>query len=598
MKIFTEQTGKIIIKNLWKLLICQVVCEIIAAYIIIPAISHGFSLVLKIMKYSNVTKENYMNIVFSVPFFVYLFIILLIIMLLFLLNMTAFVTVLNGILQEEKYGIIGYLFYISRNYIKFLLSKKIRYIGYIIPFGIAVYMPAVIMALYGNSMSGYLISKISRNHELAWWCGIFVIFVVSIVIFTFKFPFMSCLILDDGSIRKAKRRTEEYFPDKLKRALKQLVWSFAIFLLCTALYLAAVFIMYMILKIFFPDEKTMMLFYDNFEIMNMIVFIVVVTVCGICNITALTGVSKSFQVGRYVNRRKKQDRAQIITTAVFLAVSMVGLYLSTDMYMNGDSLRMTGMGEVSVTAHRGYSSKAPENTLDAISAAIDEGVDYVEIDVRLTADGYVVLMHDSNTRRTADRAMTVEDETYDTLKQLDVGSWFSDEYAGTVIPTLNEAIELCKGKVYMNIELKPANGSGELERAVAEIITEYNMEDQCIVTSFNQSSLVRIKNENPDIRTGCIYTVGYSNKTDYKAMDVLSIDSRYVSRSLVVGAHEKGIMVFVWTVNTRSEMLRMTACGVDGIITDKPELLKQVLYKNSSGGLPDAYKYAIGIYKN
>lgn len=598
MGMFASQAKKVIFKNIWKMIICQVVCGIIFAYIIFPAFLNGFSIVLKIKRYPNVTKENYMDIILSIPFIVFIIVILAIILLLLLLNIVAMVTLLDGILQEEKQGIFNYIYQVNRNYIKFILSKKIRCLGYMIPFGLAIYMPAIVMILYGSSMSRYLVSKISKNHEGIWWLAILLVLVVSIFILSFKFPYISCLILDDGSIRRAKRKTEEYKTDKLKRAVRQTAWSFVTVVICVLFYIVSVFVLYLSLKILFPKEKTLLLFYDNFEVLNIIVIIIVSIICGICNIAAVTSMSRAFQVNKYVSKHEKQNKQQKITTVIFLLISVVALYFSVDIIMNGDSLRMSNLGGVTVTAHRGYSAKAPENTLAAIQAAIDEGADYVEIDVRITADGYVVLMHDSSTKRTSDADLCVEDETYDTLMQLDVGSWFSEDFTGTRISTLEEAIELCKGQIYMNIELKTANGSGELEKAVAEIITKYNMEDQCVVTSFNQTSLKKIKNENSNIRTGCIYTIGYSNRTDYSSMDVLSIDSKYVSRSLVAGAHEKGITVFVWTVNTRSEMRRMIACGVDSIITDNPVLLKQVLYDDNANGLSDAYKYVFSIYKN
>ena len=598
MKMFASHTGKVIFKNIWKLMLCQIISIIIFSYIIIPVFTHGFSLVMRIKGYPNVTKENYMDIVCSFPFAIFIIAVIIIALILLLLDMTMMVTLLNGVLQEEKQGIFSYIWQINRNCFRFICSRKIRCIGYMIPFGLAVYMPAFLMILYGNSMSRYLVSAISSGHQAIWWLVILGIFVVSVVIFAFKYPYVSCLILDDGSIKKAKRETEEYFKDKCKRAWRQIVWSCLAVVICILIYAAAIFVMFIILKLISPKDRTILLFYDNVDVLNVIVLIIVAVLCGISNIASVTAMSRAFQMSRYVRKQGKQTRQDIIATVLFLVVSVITLYLSVDMLMNGNSLRMSNLDGTTITAHRGYSAKAPENTLAAIQAAIDEGADYVEIDVRITADGYVVLMHDASTERTSDADLCVEDCTYETLLQLDVGSWFSEEYEGTRIPTLEEAMNLCKGQAYMNIELKPASGSGELERAVAALITEYDMEDQCVVTSFSQSSLSKVKNENEDIRTGCIYTVGYSNRVDYSSMDVLSISSKYVSRSLVAGAHEKGITVFAWTVNTRSEMQRMIACGVDSIITDNPVLLKKVLYEDSSGGIGDAYSYVLSLYKN
>lgn len=99
----------------------------------------------------------------------------------------------------------------------------------------------------------------------------------------------------------------------------------------------------------------------------------------------------------------------------------------------------------------------------------------------------------------------------------------------------------------MNIELKTVRNDGELEAKVAQMLKENNMEEQCIVTSFKQRSLVRIKKDDPDIVTGYIYSFGYSNRTNYEAMDVLSIDARYLTRQVVTGAHKK----VLWSAHGR-----------------------------------------------
>jgi glycerophosphoryl diester phosphodiesterase len=139
--------------------------------------------------------------------------------------------------------------------------------------------------------------------------------------------------------------------------------------------------------------------------------------------------------------------------------------------------------------------------------------------------------------------------------------------------------------------------TGELEEKVAAIIAHNNMEEQCVVTSFKQSALLRIKKYDENILTGYIYGFGYSNRMNYEAMDVLSIDYRYVTREIVTGAHKKGIAVYAWTVNSRRDMRRMKAIGVDNIITDKVSLAKETMYEKSGNEIADIWKYIIKSYK-
>ena len=293
----------------------------------------------------------------------------------------------------------------------------------------------------------------------------------------------------------------------------------------------------------------------------------------------------------YVDNADLNKQTHYVLVSMVAVACVLAIYLNVRFLSAGTTPTYASLGATLITAHRGSSSEAPENTIPAFEKAIEEGADYVEMDVRLTSDGELVLMHDPSTERTTGVDKLVCDTTYEELQQLDAGAEFSDEYAGTKIPTLQEAIDTCKGKVMMNIELKTVRNDGELEAKVAQELKENNMEEQCIVTSFKQRSLVRIKKDDPDIVTGYIYSFGYSNRTNYEAMDVLSIDARYLTRQVVTGAHKKGIMVCAWTVNTSSEMRRMMAIGVDNIITDRVPLAKRTLKHKDSNAVSDMVKY-------
>jgi glycerophosphoryl diester phosphodiesterase len=229
---------------------------------------------------------------------------------------------------------------------------------------------------------------------------------------------------------------------------------------------------------------------------------------------------------------------------------------------------------VQVTAHRGHARAAPENTLSAIRKAIDSGADYAEVDVHQTADGVVVLLHDRDLKRVAGVSRRLDELTYAEVRKLDVGSWFSPAFAGERVPTLAEAIHVCRGRIKLNIELKFFGRDRRLAREVARILREAGFEPDCLVTSFEYDALLTAKRDNPRLRTGLIvaHALGDVSRVE---VDVLSVRADWLSDRVLRDAHRHGREVHVWTVNDPGQMTQMMKRGVDNIITSDPDLAIQ-----------------------
>ena len=171
----------------------------------------------------------------------------------------------------------------------------------------------------------------------------------------------------------------------------------------------------------------------------------------------------------------------------------------------GDELRtMLGGTAPIITAHRGYSSAAPENTLPAFQLAIDQGCERAELDVQMTKDGVVMVTHDTSLRRCTGRNANIYDLTFDEVRKLDAGRWFSAKYAGTKIPTLEEVLDLCKGRIQLNIEIKPNAATPALEAETIRIIEEKGFAHDCVITSQSYETLCKVKELAPEIETGYI----------------------------------------------------------------------------------------------
>ena len=159
---------------------------------------------------------------------------------------------------------------------------------------------------------------------------------------------------------------------------------------------------------------------------------------------------------------------------------------------------------IEITGHRGSKVRAPENTLNALRQAIDEGADFAEIDVQTTADGVVVLLHDADLRRVASVNRRLRDMNYHELKDIDVGSWFAPEFSSERIPTLQEAIDLARGRIKLNIELKYTWPDPELTQKVANIIRQNAFSNDCVVSSLNFQAVEEMKAAFPELVTGFI----------------------------------------------------------------------------------------------
>lgn len=235
-------------------------------------------------------------------------------------------------------------------------------------------------------------------------------------------------------------------------------------------------------------------------------------------------------------------------------------------------------------AHRGASHEAPENTLAAFLLAAELEVDGVELDVQLTRDGEIVVIHDFALETTTDGQGPVSDRTLAELKELDAGSWFDPTFAGERIPTLQEVVETVGHRILLNIELKTASlRDNGLAAAVARTIEDNHLLDQVVVSSFNPLAVWRIKMMNPWIPTGLLYApdmpVVLRRPWLRHLVHPEALHPHYsmVDNSYVRWTKERGYRLHTWTVDGPGEMWQLMRQGVDLIITNRPDLLTQVL---------------------
>lgn len=287
------------------------------------------------------------------------------------------------------------------------------------------------------------------------------------------------------------------------------------------------------------------------------------------------------------SKDKKNRKATAAVIAGLLTVALLANFTYLRGVYKGNINLNTGiLIPTQITAHRGFSTAAPENTLAAFQAALDSDADYIELDVQLTKDGELVVFHDETIERTTDGKGKISSYTYEELQQFSAGSWFSKdgEFADERIPLLSEVLELCDNDIMLNIEIKRHGNVSAVAEKVVELIQEYDLRKSCYVSSFSYPALKAVKKLDPKIKTALIANLATSTSyAQLKNIDAVSMNYIFVNKSIVNTAHLNGKKVFVWTVDRPSDMHKMITLGVDNIITNRPDTAADVIYSKNIG---------------
>lgn len=224
-------------------------------------------------------------------------------------------------------------------------------------------------------------------------------------------------------------------------------------------------------------------------------------------------------------------------------------------------------------AHRGNSALAPENTLAAFAKAVDSGAEWTELDVHLSADGEVVVMHDPTVDRTTDGAGAVAEMTLAELKRLDAGSWFGPEFAGERIPTLREVIGLVGARIRLNVEIKSVDNP-LTARKVIQTLADAGVLEQSMVCSFGLGALLEARRLWPE---GCLALISGSARDLEIAikhgLPWFNVEYHQADEALVRRAHEAGVQVSIWTMDEPELWGHYADMGVDIICTNAPHLM-------------------------
>lgn len=264
---------------------------------------------------------------------------------------------------------------------------------------------------------------------------------------------------------------------------------------------------------------------------------------------------------------------------IFLKIATIALLMNNSKIINAQTTRI-----YSLIGHRGAASEAPENTLASIEKALTYGVDRVEVDVQMTKDGQIILMHDRTLNRTTSGKGAVKNLTLAEIKELDAGAWFGQTFVGEKVPTLEEVINLIDARCELLIEVKNHSGYSQgIEETVASIIRRQKAEKWCFAISFRHKVIRNFHEIAPDIRLQKSYVgklsflpiyisngITFRGLKKYSYVEEFNINKDLISSYILKKSKKMCKKVNVWTDDNPKHAQKLIQRGVYGIITNCP----------------------------
>lgn len=610
MKHFFKNIRRLLGKNWISLLIFEFLYRIFFHELVTRTARAAVNFSLDRQGYSYMTEENYIEFI-SYPLTIVLIVLgILMVLLLLLFEINALLGCMEASWQKRRISVPGMIRAGVVGSVRFVRRKPAAW-----PLIVAGALPCLLLqAMYGL-ITGMKLLQITAIKIFEAFPNLVVpgllavVLILLSVLFCFSLPFR---ILMEESERITCRRVTERIGSSWKARLQRLGKLFGEFFLLQLILLGVLFLIYLISHVLIV--LYVLIAGDPQALVSSVLVYADGAKSVLRGLAAGLGISATLlyfylffaetsREGYRIERRRKKtpSRLRRILAGRVVAVSLTvllaageGVYLIYVVQREHPSATASA-GYISVSAHRGGARKAPENTLSALQYAISSKSDFAEIDVQETEDGEVVLMHDSNLKRTTGLNANIWTLTYAEIQQLDAGVRFNKSFLGEKIPTLEEAIEAARGKIQLNIEVKYNGHNANIVRKVVRIIEEEDFVENCVLTSMNYKFLEQAKELNPEIRTGYTMNMTYGNLENMDGADFFSVKYTYITESFVERVHALGKEVYAWTLNYQGDIQRMVNCEVDNIITDDPELVRQVILgeTNRSPGFLELLKYAL-----
>ncbi len=575
------------IYNIKSMLFFEVIYKVLASLVIIPLNYYILNKSLTGIRIFSITDNELLRLGFNIKGAIGILIIILISTLTMFIEISALSYIANKSYKRKKASIIEASIYCIK-----LLPKILSLYSIPLLFMINIIGPITSVSLYHILIKNFSINSFlkilfysSSNAKIYY----FTFIILLLIIFFNSILMIPCLVTENISLKRALRNGIKIFENNRLKVIYYIVLWITINIISMILLLCLYLLLGGYIIITLGDKSP---YLESFIIIYLVLFILCYIIISIISlplsISFLTELyykyrcyrasEQSFNLYEKIRRikylkplRRARNNLNIVIVFVFILMVIVTI---KSLLVNKSIDK-----HISITAHRGSSSKAPENSISSILQAIMDGADYTEIDVMTTKDNQVVLFHDSNLHKVNKSIVAIKDLNLEDVQKIDNGSYFSLKFKGEKIPTLEEALKIAKDKIKINIDLKILKENDALPIEVAKLIKKYQMEEQVIVSSSNYDAIQKIKAYCPKVKIGYIMNVGFGNFSALN-VDFISVEYQMLTPSMVYIMHALNKEVHVWTVNSEEHTKNVIQLRVDNIITDSVYDVDQVI-KNS-----------------
>lgn len=570
------------------MLLLDMIWNVIFLIFVVPVINYVLVLIMRLWGQSYITLENILSFLSFPPTVLFLVILLIVILLFLQFKLTTLIHYCNTEGTRKRSSLFRIISFGTIKTLHGLRKGSIGLMLFTIPYYIFTNLPILIGVTafadldFVHGADDEIIMKVFL---------ILFLFIISFISFQGSFVFHFCMNEHLGFIDSLEHSKMLLRNRSRRTGLTFMVVNLSLILGFFLLYYLILLISALAVYLFTEKSIVITVFLSVYPKINLSTTVVFCIISFITNINLISSLYFTYQEENFEDIQPVDTQWRILVPLrvkkhkyvvnglilLVIASGIINFYLS----IKNDTLSINeAIAGIRIASHRGNSHVAPENTIPALDNAILAESDYAEIDVRQTKDGVLVLLHDTSLRRTAGVNQYIWELTYDEISHLDVGTWFDQKYKNTHIPTLEEAMIFCKGKIKLNIEVKIHGHEYRLEEKLVELIRKHEYEHQCIISSTNYNTLINIKLLNEELRTGYVLSAAYGDFYNKNFVDFFSIRFNFINKNVVENSHRVGKEVHAWTVNSSQELERMKSLGVDCIVTDRPTLAREVLFHN------------------
>lgn len=578
---------QIILQN-WTTLICfEIIYRGIAFTILFPFLQYLLSCILTLSKKDYLSQENILVIIKNPLSILLLFFIIIILCLYIYLEISALI-IYCEIGWHHNYISVWKLYKTSAFKVLKLLHPT-RLPAFTLLFPIMLSFFSITSIYLKNIHIPEFILDFIKGNILYYSIFLITIILIHLLLYYYFFGFYF-LFLKEKSFKDSFKESISLLKKKKLKTLRLLFIYMLLFLIViTAVTIAIICVIAGYFRFFGKIESARTQFQSYFIFFYKIWTIVCNAFLSILLCTIIVTLYHQYQNDTQLEFQKATNIKKPLLYRIIISVGtliLLFIFSETEMsetffYYLPESFKME------IIAHRAGANLAPENSLSALRGSINAKASMAEIDIQQLKDGTLVVLHDTNFKRTSGINLNVSETDYKTVKNLDIGSYFSNKFIGEPVPTLEQMLLAAKDKITLMIELKSSGHEKNMEKQVLELIEKYDMQDQCVIASMNLDILKHIKDLNSEIYTVYISIFLISKQYDLKYLDAYSLETTSLSPSLVTQAHLQGKKVYAWTANTETSVQKIVRCYADGIVTDNPQLIISFLEKTDIISLSD-----------